>query len=105
MTAQVRACGVMFSVETAGSGPPLVCIHGWSMSGRFFQRQLAGLSGHFGVIVPDLRGHGVSEKVLHDVRIVQPLSVLGRERSLQRRGRGLRRGAALTARLPLAQGR
>lgn len=65
MTRQVRADGVTFSVETAGSGPPLVFIHGWSMSGRFFRRQLAGLSGRFGVIVPDLRGHGASEKVLH----------------------------------------
>src|SRR5215469_5052766 len=65
MTAQVRAGGVTFSVESAGSGPPLVFIHGWSMSGRFFRRQLAGLSGRFRVIVPDLRGHGASEKVLH----------------------------------------
>src|SRR5262249_52305239 len=65
MTAQVRAGGVTFSVESAGSGPPVVFIHGWSMSGRFFRRQLAGLSGRFSVIVPDLRGHGASEKVLH----------------------------------------
>lgn len=52
MTVQVRAGGLTFSVETAGSGPPLVFIRGWSMSGRFFQRQLAGLSGRFRVIVP-----------------------------------------------------
>jgi non-heme chloroperoxidase len=48
MTGQVRAGGVTFSVETAGSGPPVVLIHGWSMSGRFFRRQLDGLSGRFG---------------------------------------------------------
>jgi non-heme chloroperoxidase len=65
MTGQVRVNDVTFSVETAGSGPPVVFIHGWSMSGRFFRRQLAGLSGRFDVVVPDLRGHGASEKVLH----------------------------------------
>ena len=65
MTGQVRVRDVTFSVETAGSGQPVVFIHGWSMSGRFFRRQLEGLSDRFGVIVPDLRGHGASDKVLH----------------------------------------
>ncbi len=63
MTGQVRVNDVTFSVETAGSGPPLLFIHGWSMSGRFFRRQLEGLSDRFTVVVPDLRGHGRSEKV------------------------------------------
>jgi non-heme chloroperoxidase len=63
MTEQLRANGVTFSVEAAGSGPPVVFIHGWTMSGRFFRRQLDGLSARFRVVVPDLRGHGASEKV------------------------------------------
>jgi non-heme chloroperoxidase len=63
MTEQLRANGVTFSVEAAGTGPPVVFIHGWTMSGRFFRRQLDGLSARFRVVVPDLRGHGASEKV------------------------------------------
>ena len=62
MTQEIRAGDVMFSVEDAGTGAPVVFIHGWSMSGRFFQRQLAYFAGTHRVIIPDLRGHGRSEK-------------------------------------------
>jgi non-heme chloroperoxidase len=65
------ADGVTLSVNVEGPAkansdePPLVLIHGWSMSGRFFRRQLPDLAARRTVIVPDLRGHGHSEKVLH----------------------------------------
>ncbi len=65
------ADGVSLSVDVEGpalaegNGPPLVLVHGWSMSGRFFRRQLPDLAASRQVIVPDLRGHGRSEKVLH----------------------------------------
>jgi len=59
---QIRVGDVSFSVEDAGAGPPVVFIHGWSMSGRFFQRQLDHFAGTHRVIIPDLRGHGRSEK-------------------------------------------
>ncbi len=65
------ADGVSLSVhvegpaQAEGSGPPVVLVHGWSMSGRFFRRQLPDLAASRQVIVPDLRGHGRSEKVLH----------------------------------------
>lgn len=65
MTQLLRVNDATFSVAEAGTGQPIVFIHGWTMSGRFFQRQLDGLSGKFRVIAPDLRGHGASEKVLH----------------------------------------
>jgi non-heme chloroperoxidase len=71
MTQQLRVNDVTFSVETAGSGRPVVLIHGWSMSGRFFQRQVPELSASFQVVVPDLRGHGASEKVLHGHTVPQ----------------------------------
>jgi non-heme chloroperoxidase len=41
-----------------------VLLHGWSMSGVFFQRQIESLASNFRVIVPDFRGHGESENVL-----------------------------------------
>ena len=71
MTQQLRVNDVTFSVEAAGTGRPVVLIHGWSMSGRFFQRQVPELSGTFRVVVPDLRGHGASEKVLHGHTVPQ----------------------------------
>ncbi|KAL1593634.1 hypothetical protein SLS59_009148 [Nothophoma quercina] len=50
--------------ETYGSSsnPPLVLLHGFTGSGQVFQRNAAALSERYFVIVPDLRGHGESEK-------------------------------------------
>ncbi len=44
----------------AGSGPPFVLLHGWSMSGAVFGEALQALQGDFRVLLPDLRGHGRS---------------------------------------------
>jgi non-heme chloroperoxidase len=63
MAQEIRIGDVSFSVEDAGAGPPVVFVHGWSMSGRFFGRQLDQLAGKHRVIIPDLRGHGRSEKI------------------------------------------
>lgn len=51
--------GVSIHYGDVGEGPPLVLVHGWSMSGRVwtFQQEL---SEEFRLIVPDLRGHGRS---------------------------------------------
>lgn len=46
--------------RTKGTGPALVMVHGWSQSGAMFQHQLDSLSDAFTVIVPDVRGHGLS---------------------------------------------
>lgn len=54
----------LIHVRDAGSGPALVLVHGWSMSGAYFDRQ-AALARRFRLIRPDLRGHGLSSKVLH----------------------------------------
>lgn len=51
-------------VETAGRGTPILLVHGWTMSGRFWLHQMAGLSGRFQVVTMDLRGHGNSPKTL-----------------------------------------
>ncbi len=71
MAREVHAGDVTFSVQDAGTGPPIVFIHGWSMSGRFFQRQLAHFAATHRVIIPDLRGHGRSEKVTHGHTVPQ----------------------------------
>lgn len=50
-------------VEVRGQGRPLVLVHGWTMSSRFWRRQHA-LADAFQVVTPDLRGHGRSESPL-----------------------------------------
>jgi pimeloyl-ACP methyl ester carboxylesterase len=56
--------GVELSYLDQGAGQPLLLLHGWSMSGRFFQRQVDALAAGHRVVVPDFRGHGESENVL-----------------------------------------
>lgn len=57
----VASDGVRIQYETVGRGPPLVFVHGWTMSGRFFARQAEGLSDAYEVVTFDLRGCGRSE--------------------------------------------
>jgi pimeloyl-ACP methyl ester carboxylesterase len=52
--------GARMAYDDAGSGRPVVLIHGVSMSRRFFERNVAGLAERFRVINIDLRGHGES---------------------------------------------
>ncbi len=44
----------------AGSGPPLVLLHGWGMSSAVFGEALEALQDQFLVLAPDLPGHGPS---------------------------------------------
>lgn len=44
----------------AGSGAPVVLIHGWATSGRVLDGLVRSLSASSRVVVPDLRGHGRS---------------------------------------------
>jgi non-heme chloroperoxidase len=57
--------GVTLAYDDAGDhgGPPVVLIHGVSMSRRYFHRQLEPLSANHRVVAVDLRAHGGSEKV------------------------------------------
>lgn len=61
----VRSHGVKIRYQLLGDGPPLVLVHGWTASGRT-NWELPGwfdtLKPHYRLIVPDLRGHGRSEK-------------------------------------------
>ena len=56
------ADGVRLHYLEAGSGKPLVLIHGWSQCAEEFKHQIAELSGSYRVIAIDQRGHGESEK-------------------------------------------
>ena len=58
----VTSDGVSLSFEDTGSGHPLVFIHGWAATGRFWRFQVEELSKRYRTVVPDLRGHGDSQK-------------------------------------------
>ncbi|HEX9291232.1 MAG TPA: alpha/beta hydrolase [Anaeromyxobacteraceae bacterium] len=52
--------GVSLHFEEAGAGPPVVLVHGWSMSSRAFAWQVEALARSRRVVAYDLRGHGRS---------------------------------------------
>lgn len=66
-------------VESSGTGPPLVLLHGWGLSGAVWQPLVKKLSRHFTLYVVDLPGMGFSRPIeqfhLHSVaeRIVEIL--------------------------------
>lgn len=81
--------GVTLHIEEAGTGRPIVFIPGVMMNGQFFRNQLTGLSDESWVVLPDMRAHGQSEKVLsghtvanyaHDLR--ELFSVMSIERPI-----------------------
>ncbi|REE99868.1 alpha/beta fold hydrolase [Thermomonospora umbrina] len=55
--------------EERGAGRPLVMLHGWTFSGRFFHRNAERLADHARVVTIDLRGHGESDKPGHGYRV------------------------------------
>ena len=57
--------GAQIYVETRGKGRPILLVHGWTMTGRFWCRQMETLSRKFQVVAMDLRAHGNSSKILH----------------------------------------
>ena len=54
--------GAYIYYEVEGEGRPIVLVHGWSCSGRFYARNVEGLKDRFKVVALDLRGHGRSSK-------------------------------------------
>ena len=54
--------GVKLFYEEAGSGPPMVFVHGWTCDRSHFAPQAAHFSKRFRCVSLDLRGHGESDK-------------------------------------------
>lgn len=59
------ANGRQLAWRQIGQGPPLVMLHGWSMSGAVFHEVATALSSDFQVFCPDLCGHGWSDPADH----------------------------------------
>lgn len=59
---RVKANGISFVCDVAGSGPLVLLLHGFPQSRYEWRRQLRPLAEHFTVVAPDLRGYGDSDK-------------------------------------------
>jgi pimeloyl-ACP methyl ester carboxylesterase len=57
---EIEANGTRLYVETAGSGEPLVFVHGFSLDTRMWDDQWEPFAEHFQVVRYDLRGFGRS---------------------------------------------
>ena len=78
--------GAKIHYESAGSGIPLVMLHGYGSSARAFRRNIPALSQRYQVITVDLRGHGESENVsygYHMERLAKDVEELLEQLDLQ----------------------
>jgi 3-oxoadipate enol-lactonase len=57
---KVRIRGIEVAYEEAGSGTPVVLLHGFPFNRSMWSEQIADLAARHRVIAPDLRGHGES---------------------------------------------
>jgi pimeloyl-ACP methyl ester carboxylesterase len=60
----------------AGSGPPVVLLHGGGLDHRLWDDQVAALAGEFRVLAVDARGHGWSSTPTRPFRHDEDLAVL-----------------------------
>jgi pimeloyl-ACP methyl ester carboxylesterase len=58
----VKANGATFHVARAGTGKPLLLLHGWPEFWLTWEPVMTRLAGRFSLIAPDLRGFGDSDK-------------------------------------------
>jgi pimeloyl-ACP methyl ester carboxylesterase len=54
--------GLRMHYRIAGDGPAVVLLHGWPQTGHCWRKVVDGLAGDHTVIVPDLRGYGLTDK-------------------------------------------
>jgi pimeloyl-ACP methyl ester carboxylesterase len=62
-TRHILANGIHINVAEAGSGPPLLLVHGWPEFWFTWGKVMPLLAPNFRVIAPDLRGFGATDKV------------------------------------------
>jgi pimeloyl-ACP methyl ester carboxylesterase len=59
---RLRVNGIRMHGITAGSGPPIVLLHGTPKNSFYWHKLLPLLTPHFTVVAPDLRGFGFTDK-------------------------------------------
>jgi 3-oxoadipate enol-lactonase len=60
---EITANGIRMAYSEAGSGIPLVLVHGYPLNRQLWHAQVEGLAGQARVLAVDLRGHGDSQTV------------------------------------------
>jgi pimeloyl-ACP methyl ester carboxylesterase len=63
--------GAHIYYEDRGQGQPILFVHGWTCSSRFWRKNVDELAKEFRVVTLDLRGHGNSSKILGGHTIAQ----------------------------------
>ena len=61
-TRRIQTTGATIHVRTAGSGPPLLLLHGFPQTNAIWHKIAPELAKRFTVVAPDLRGYGFSSK-------------------------------------------
>lgn len=64
---KLKDSGISYIDE--GEGNPIVLLHGFCGSSRYWENIISELSNRYRVIAPDLPGHGQSETLLHGTTI------------------------------------
>jgi hypothetical protein len=59
---RTRVNGIRLHYITAGSGPPLLLLHGTPKNSFYWYRIFPLLTPHFTLVAPDLRGFGYTDK-------------------------------------------
>ena len=59
---RIRTDGAEINLVHGGSGPPLLCLHGYPQTHVMWHKVAPELAKDFTVVAPDLRGYGDSEK-------------------------------------------
>jgi haloacetate dehalogenase len=62
----VPANGTRIRLVRAGTGPPVLLLHGYPQTHAMWHRVAPALAEHFTVVCPDLRGYGDSDKPASD---------------------------------------
>lgn len=70
-------------LHETGTGPPILFLHGWTMTGAAFANQFALLGDRFHCLAPDLPGHGQSAGPANTATSVTQLNALLADRDLR----------------------
>ena len=59
---KIRTSGALINLKTAGSGEPVLLLHGYPQTHAMWHKVAPELARDYAVVCPDLRGYGDSSK-------------------------------------------